>query len=65
MWAAYVWVLRFDLSLVPVAGGTFAASEAVTRGLEAAYPGALAGSVVAVVLVGVMAIFWHRSLVSP
>jgi membrane protease YdiL (CAAX protease family) len=62
MWAAYVWVLRFNLSLVPVAGGAFAASEAVTRGLEAAYPGALAGSVVAVVLVGVMAIFWHRSL---
>ncbi len=62
LWAAYFWVLRFDLSLLPVAVGAFAALEALREGLAGAYPGALAGSVAGIVLVGIVASFWHRSL---
>ncbi len=63
MWAAYVWVLRFDLSLVPPAAATLAIAAAVSRAMGNAYPGALAGSVVAVVLIVAVALWWHRSLV--
>jgi hypothetical protein len=62
MWAAYAWVLRFDLSLVPPAAGAIALTAAVSRALGGAYPGALAGSMVAMVLVGITALLWHRSL---
>ena len=63
MWAAYVWVLRFDLSLVPPAAATLAVAGALSRAMGNAYPGALAGSVLAVVLVAAAALWWHRSLV--
>lgn len=62
LWAAYFWVLRFDVRLVPVAAGTFVVLDAVAAGLEGAYPGALAGAIGAVVLVAILAFLWHRSL---
>jgi membrane protease YdiL (CAAX protease family) len=62
IWAAYFWVLRFDLSLLPVAVGAFIALEVLAEGLGGAYPGALAGSIAAVVLVGIVAFLWYRSL---
>ena len=42
---AYVTVLRFDLSMVPLAIGTMTAAGALARGVARAYPGALAGAV--------------------
>jgi len=62
MWAAYVWVLRFDFSLVPPAVATLSIAGSVSRAMGNAYPGALAGSVLAVVLVIPVALWWHRSL---
>jgi len=62
MWAAYVWVLRFDLSLVPPAAATLAIAGAISRARGNAYPGALAGSVLATVLIVAVALWWHRSL---
>ncbi|MEE9126397.1 MAG: CPBP family intramembrane glutamic endopeptidase, partial [Planctomycetota bacterium] len=63
MWAAYVWLLRFDLSLVPPAAATLAVAGAISGAMGNAYPGALGGSVLAVVLIGAVALWWHRSLV--
>jgi hypothetical protein len=47
---AYVTVLRFDLSMVPLALGTMTAVSALARGAGRAYPGALAGSVIGALL---------------
>jgi len=47
---AYVTVLRFDLSMVPLAIGTMVAAGALARGVARAYPGALAGSVIGALL---------------
>jgi hypothetical protein len=43
---AYVTVLRFDLSMVPLAVGTMTAVGALARGAGRPYPGALTGSVI-------------------
>jgi hypothetical protein len=43
-------VLRFDLSMVPLALGTMTAVSALARGAGRAYPGALAGSVIGALL---------------
>ena len=47
---AYVTVLRFDLSMVPLAVATMTAAGTLARGAGRAYPGALAGSVIGAVL---------------
>ena len=47
---AYVTVLRFDLSMVPLAVGTMTAAGALARGAGRAYPGALAGAVLGALL---------------
>jgi hypothetical protein len=47
---AYVTVLRFDLSMVPLTLGTMTAVSALARGAGRAYPGALAGSVIGALL---------------
>jgi hypothetical protein len=47
---AYVTVLRFDLSMVPLAVGTMTAVGALARGAGRVYPGALAGSLIGAVL---------------
>jgi hypothetical protein len=47
---AYVTVLRFDLSMVPLAVATMTAVGTLARGAGRAYPGALAGSVIGAAL---------------
>jgi hypothetical protein len=47
---AYVTVLRFDLSMVPLAVGTMTAAGALARGAGRPYPGALTGSVIGAVV---------------
>jgi hypothetical protein len=60
--AAYVMVLRFDLSLLPAAAGTIAALDTVRIGLVNVHAGALAGSIAAAILILVLAFFWQRAL---
>lgn len=60
--AGYVFVLRHDLTLVPPAFAVTVILGAVREGVLGAYPGALAGSVVAVALVGLLALWWFRTL---
>jgi hypothetical protein len=65
LWVAYVWVLRFELSLIPPAAAVLAIAANLSRALGNAYPGAMAGSLVAVVLIAVAAVWWHRTLTAP
>jgi hypothetical protein len=55
---AYAVVLRHHLALVPAAAAGLVMLEVVREGGIGAYPGALVGSIVAVLLIVVAAWFW-------
>jgi hypothetical protein len=59
---AYVTLLRFDLTLVPLAVATMTAVGALAQGARRAYPGALPGSLAAVVLVMLTGWWWFRAI---
>jgi hypothetical protein len=60
--AAYLTLLRFDLTMVPMAFGTMAAVEMLARGAQRPFPGALAGSLIAAVLTVLVGWWWSRLL---
>ncbi|MEP7304871.1 MAG: hypothetical protein ABJA98_05085 [Acidobacteriota bacterium] len=60
--AAYVTLLRFDLTMVPVAIGTMAASEALGRVAQRPVPGVLVGTAIAAVVVLFLGWWWSRAL---
>ena len=59
---AYATLLRFDLTLVPVALGTMMAMGTLARCIQRPFPGALPGSVVAALLIGLLAYWWLTAL---
>jgi hypothetical protein len=59
---AYATLLRFDITLVPVALGTMMAAGAVARGVQRPFPGALPGSIVAAVMIALLAYWWLKAL---
>jgi hypothetical protein len=63
--AAYVFILRYDFTLVPVAIGTMAALSALRTALLGAYPGAVAGGLVGLVVAVAVAALWFRALRAP
>jgi hypothetical protein len=58
----YMTLLRFDLTLIPLALGTMIGAGVIARGAHGAYPGALPGSIAGALLLGVVAWFWFRAL---
>ncbi|HXW05872.1 MAG TPA: type II CAAX endopeptidase family protein [Vicinamibacterales bacterium] len=62
LWVGYVFLLRADLSMVPIALGTMMAIASIGRGVQQPFPGALpAGAASAVVLAG-LCWWWFRLL---
>jgi hypothetical protein len=59
---AYVTLLRFDPTVVPLAVGTMAAMAALFRGAERAYAGALPGAIAGAALVALLGWCWFRLL---
>jgi hypothetical protein len=59
---SYVTLLRFDITLVPIATGTMMAVALLGRGSQRPFPGALPGSILAAVLVGLLAYWWLKAL---
>jgi len=59
---AYAVLLRADLTMVPIGLGTMMAIAALARGAQRPFPGALPGSIVAAVLIGLVAWWWFRAL---
>jgi hypothetical protein len=59
---AYVTLLRYDLTMVPVAVATMVGVGALAQGAQRAYPGALTGSVPAAALAAALGWWWFRAL---
>ncbi|PWT82049.1 MAG: hypothetical protein C5B57_09365 [Blastocatellia bacterium] len=59
---AYVIVLRHDIRIVPVAAAVIAAAATLREGWARAYPGALAGAIVAIAIMSIAAYAWFRAL---
>ncbi len=60
--AAYAMLLRFDLTMIPLALGTMSAIAVLAKGMDRAFPGELAGSMVAAVLIAIAAWWWFGAL---
>ena len=58
----YATLLRFDITLVPVALGTMMIVGVLGRGAERPFPGALPGSIAAALVVAVLAYWWLKAL---
>jgi len=59
---AYVAVLRFDLSMVPLALATMVAMSTLLRGAERAYPGAVIGALLGAALTWALGWWWFNML---
>jgi hypothetical protein len=60
--AAYITLLRFDLTMMPIALGVTASTAVLARGAGRPYPGAVAGSILAAILITLLAAGWFRAL---
>ena len=58
----YVTLLRADLTMVPVALGTMMTLGVLAGGAERPFPGALAGSILAAILLAAISWMWFRAL---
>ena len=60
--AAYIFILREDISVAPLAVAVFTMTGTLREGWSRAYPGALLGAIVAVVVMWALAYWWFRAL---
>jgi hypothetical protein len=63
--AVYVFVLRHDVSVIPLAAAVVATVGTLPEGLSRAYPGALPGALIAVAIMWLAAYAWFRTLSGP
>ncbi|MFO7888830.1 MAG: CPBP family intramembrane glutamic endopeptidase [bacterium] len=59
---AYVSVFRYNLSLIPLATGSLAIVKILQQGVMNAYPTAIPGAVLAIILIGVVSVYWYQLL---
>jgi Mg2+/citrate symporter len=59
---AYTTLLRADLTMIPIGLGTMMAIAALARGAKQPFPGALPGSIAAVVVIAAVAWWLFRAL---
>jgi len=59
---AYVTLLRFDPTLVPLALGTTAAMRGLSLAIQRPFPAALAGGLLAAIVAAVVSYWWFRLL---
>lgn len=63
--AAYIWVIRYDLAVIPAAAAATVVLEQLRQVYFQAFPGALAGGVVGILAVLLFALYWSRLLGGP
>jgi hypothetical protein len=59
---AYATLVRFDPAILPIALGTMAIVEAVSRGMQRPFPGALTGALAAALVTALVAWWCFRAL---
>jgi hypothetical protein len=59
---AYIWIIRYNLALLPFAVAGFVLLDRLGQAWLQAFPGALAGNIVAILLVFLFAAYWARIL---
>jgi len=59
---AYIFVFRFSLALVPIAVGMIAMMSQLPPAIDRSIPLALPGAIIAIILTGVLAFYWHQQL---
>ena len=62
MLAAYVFVLRLDITLAPVAVAVMVILGRLPEGLHRAYPGALPGTALGIVIIAMISWWWFNEL---
>ena len=62
MLAAYVFVLRFDITLTPVAVAAMVILGRIPEGLHRAFPGALPGTALGIVVIAMISWWWFTAL---
>jgi hypothetical protein len=55
---AYVFVLRFNLALVPLAAAVVTVLSELKQGIDQPVPAALPGAIIAIILTGLFAFYW-------
>jgi len=60
---AYRFVVRFHLALIPLIVGTMTILHGVQQGLLQAYPGAVPASILSIVLMGYISVYWYKKWV--
>ena len=59
---AYLFVFRFHLALIPLALGAGTILDAMKQGIMNSYPTAIPGAVLAIILIGIISVYWYRQL---
>jgi len=59
---AYILVFRYSLSLIPLAMGSITIVGILRQGIMNAYPTAITGNILAIILIGVVSFYWYRLL---
>jgi MFS family permease len=62
MLAAYVFILRFDITLTPIAVAVMVILDRIPEGLHRAYPGALPGTALGIVVIAMISWWWFNEL---
>jgi hypothetical protein len=62
MLAAYVFILRFDITLTPIAVAVMVILGRIPEGLHRAYPGALPGTALGIVVIAMISWWWFNEL---
>ncbi|MEK0336543.1 MAG: hypothetical protein QQN41_03810, partial [Nitrosopumilus sp.] len=59
---AYLFVFRFHLALIPLALGAGTILDAMKQGIMNSYPTAIPGAVLAIILIGIISVYWYQQL---
>jgi len=59
---AYILVFRYNMSIIPLAMGSLTIVGILRQGIMNAYPAAIPGKILAIILIGFVSVYWYRLL---
>ena len=58
----YLFIFRFQLALIPIAFAVMVMLGELKQGVMNAFPAALPGAILAIIVVGLFSFYWYRKL---